>query len=440
MKSLVTHPWLRRVSDYHSGGVSAAERAAVEAHLAECAECQRALAAYQRFYILAHSPLRLGDSEAAAFAEYRPEGGLAILEETVITSDSDRNTWSTTTTRLGRPRAALTTFGAIAAVLVLALLAASLFAYFGSPHQGPAGKPTPTPAALRITEYPLPTANSWPTGITRGPDGNLWFTEYDGTHIGRMTQTGRVTEFPLPTANSAPLGIASGPDGNLWFTETDAKQIGRITVTGAITEYPVPAPNSNPGGMTAGPDGALWFTEANTYGNCWIGRITVAGAITEFPLPTFDAPWDITAGPDGALWFTEGTGIGRITPSGQVRHFTLFPSQPTNTAGITVGPDGALWFTEAATHKIGRITAAGQITEYLLPTGGAPQDITRGPDGNLWFTESVGNQIGRITSTGEIAEFPIPTSGSLPKAITSGPDGALWFTEAGKNKIGRIAP
>jgi streptogramin lyase len=439
MKHLVTHPWLRRVSDYHSGGVSAAERAAVEAHLAQCAECQRALAAYQRLYIFAHSPLRLGDSEAAAFAEYRPEDVRAILEETVITSDSDRNIWSTTTTRLRRSHAALTTLGTIAAVLVLALLAASLFAYFGSPHQGPAGKPRPT-LAPRITEFPLPTANSSPTGIIRGPDGNLWFTEYMGNRIGRITPTGRVTEFPLPTANSAPLGITNGPDGNLWFTETDAKQIGRITVAGTITEYPVPTANSNPGGITAGPDGALWFTEANTYGNCWIGRITVAGAIREFPLPTFDAPWDITAGPDGALWFTEATGIGRITPSGQIRHFTLFPSQPTNTAGITVGPDGNLWFTEGAMHQIGRITAAGQVTQYLLPTGGSPQGITHGPDGALWFTEELADGIGRITPTGQITEFPLSTPGSLPKAITSGPDGALWFTEAGKNTIGRIAP
>ncbi len=52
--------WLRRVSDYHSGGIGAAERAQVEAHLATCAECREALAMYQRFYALARSPLALG--------------------------------------------------------------------------------------------------------------------------------------------------------------------------------------------------------------------------------------------------------------------------------------------------------------------------------------------------------------------------------------------
>src|SRR5262249_35864155 len=59
-----THPWLRRLSDYHSGGISAGERMAVEEHLMTCAECQEALAMYRRFYSLLRSPLRLGAPSA----------------------------------------------------------------------------------------------------------------------------------------------------------------------------------------------------------------------------------------------------------------------------------------------------------------------------------------------------------------------------------------
>src|SRR5437868_1197017 len=38
------------------------------------------------------------------------------------------------------------------------------------------------------------------------------------------------TEFPVLTANSNPLGITRGPDGNLWFTESvlAASKIGVI--------------------------------------------------------------------------------------------------------------------------------------------------------------------------------------------------------------------
>jgi streptogramin lyase len=38
-----------------------------------------------------------------------------------------------------------------------------------------------------ITEFPTPTSLSFPKLITAGPDGNLWFTEFGGFKIGRIT-------------------------------------------------------------------------------------------------------------------------------------------------------------------------------------------------------------------------------------------------------------
>ena len=54
-------------------------------------------------------------------------------------------------------------------------------------------------AAQTITEFPIPTAGSYPGGITAGPDGNLWFAEGTAQKIGRITTAGVVTEFPIPT-------------------------------------------------------------------------------------------------------------------------------------------------------------------------------------------------------------------------------------------------
>jgi hypothetical protein len=120
------HAWLRRVSDYHSGGVSATERAAVEAHLAVCAECRQALATYRRFYTLARSPLQLADSGDGPLTEYRP----VTQEKIVITNDRDQDTPGSTTTH-HRPGASLSALGAIAAILVVAILAGTLFALHG---------------------------------------------------------------------------------------------------------------------------------------------------------------------------------------------------------------------------------------------------------------------------------------------------------------------
>ena len=296
--------------------------------------------------------------------------------------------------------------------------------------------------AQTITEFPLPNGGAEPGSIAAGPDGNLWFTEFRGNRIGRITTAGVVSEFTIPTPDSAPLDIAAGPDGALWFTEDLACKVGRITIAGAITEFPTGAfaISDCTTGIALGPDGNMWFTEWDAG---QIGRITPAGVITLFMIPdapvSGTTPHDIVAGPDGALWFTEfrGNRIGRITTDGVITQFTL-PAPERGPFDITAGPDGNLWFTKPI-GAIGRITTGGVITQFALPAGSSgPYAITSGPDGNLWFMEGVANKIGRITTDGVVTEFAIPTPGSQPAGITTGPDGNIWFTESTANKIGRL--
>jgi streptogramin lyase len=290
-----------------------------------------------------------------------------------------------------------------------------------------------------VTEFPVTTAASAPREIAVGPDGNLWFTEYEANQIGRMTTAGVLTEFPVPTFGGYPAGITIGPDGNLWFAEELAGQIARITTAGVITEFPVPTALAEPYGIATGPDGNLWFTDA---GDNLIGRVTTAGDFTMFPIPTDDsAPVGITAGRDGNLWFAEsqGNNIGRITTAGVITEFPL-PAPLSEPNAITAGPDGNVWFAEYLGNAIGTITPAGVITEFPIPTTAAtPEGIAAGPD-NLWFTEHGGNQIGRITTSGGIKEFAVPTAGSGPMGITAAyhPLGEVWFTEYDGNQIGAI--
>src|SRR5262249_21821663 len=47
-----------------------------------------------------------------------------------------------------------------------------------------------------------------------------------------------VTEFPIPdTITPRPEGITRGPDGNLWFAESIADRIGQITPAGVVTQF-----------------------------------------------------------------------------------------------------------------------------------------------------------------------------------------------------------
>jgi streptogramin lyase len=299
--------------------------------------------------------------------------------------------------------------------------------------------------AVVVNEFQVPTAGSAPTSIVRGPDGNLWFTEFSADRIGRITPTGGVTEFVL-AAGRGPLAITTGSDNLLYFTERLADRIGRLNplagsdaaIQASLVEFLVPGVGSGPHGIASGPDGALWFTE---FGSDQIGRLTTAGVITnEFPVPgAGSGPAWITQGPDGALWFTEAgsSEIGRITTAGVVTNeFPLATSS--DPEGITVGPDGNLWFASFGTDKVGRITPGGVITEFPLGLGTGPLGIGLGPDTALWSALAVSGRIARVTTAGFFTTFPVPTPLSQPNGITTGPDGALWFTELAGNQIGRI--
>ena len=115
-------------------------------------------------------------------------------------------------------------------LLVAALLAISLLCEAG-----------PAEAAPTMTEFSLLTGGRSPSGITSGPDGNLWFAESTGPGaIGRITPSGTITEFTSGVSGPAE-GITLGPDGNLWFTEPAPEKIGRITPSGTVTEFSVPS-------------------------------------------------------------------------------------------------------------------------------------------------------------------------------------------------------
>ncbi|MGO9948805.1 MAG: hypothetical protein ACLPWG_18375, partial [Steroidobacteraceae bacterium] len=87
------------------------------------------------------------------------------------------------------------------------------------PQSGPpAGGPGPCVIETRgfnaIHEFALKTRYSFPSGITAGPDGNVWFTETGTDKIGRITTNGVISEFPLSPA-SGPIGIVLGPGQSL---------------------------------------------------------------------------------------------------------------------------------------------------------------------------------------------------------------------------------
>jgi virginiamycin B lyase len=237
----------------------------------------------------------------------------------------------------------------------------------------------------------------------------------------------------------------SGPEdvalngGWQYVTEVTGNQVqafGNATVN-------VVHASGNPNGIAAGPGGSVWIAWSGASGLEELQQVGTTVDVGSFiSLPGF-GPIRIAPGPDGAMWFSEFTAnaIGRISPAGTITSYPL-PTANAGPQGITAGPDGAVWFTECVSGKIGRIPvnatpgSSAQITEYSsFSPGAAPFSIVAGADGALWFTETERAGIGRITTTGSVTEIAAPSNTS---EIASGPDGALWFTQEGASEIGRI--
>ena len=186
----------------------------------------------------------------------------------------------------------------------------------------------------------------------------------------------------------------------------------------------------------------LSASDGRTYRVSLFGFAYASAAISQQTAGTSNAPLYLARAADGNYWHTQPAAnrVARMTPAGTVTEYAL-PSAASNPFDIVAGADGNMWFTELDGGRIGRITPNGGITEFPLPnTSSQPRGIAAGPDGNIWFTEIATARIGRITPQGVITEFDIPWTGAVPRGITAGPDGNLWFSDSGGLSIGRITP
>ena len=81
-----------------------------------------------------------------------------------------------------------------------------------------------------ITEYPAVNTSS-DGAIVVGQDGALWFTVGTGYgEIGRMTTGGAFSSYStgITPGGAVPSGITKGPDNKIWFTEFLGNRIGKV--------------------------------------------------------------------------------------------------------------------------------------------------------------------------------------------------------------------
>jgi streptogramin lyase len=271
---------------------------------------------------------------------------------------------------------------------------------------------------------------TWPEYITRGPDGDMWFTDLYTPQIGRITPDGDVTNFALPSGIDAE-GITEGPDGNIWFSEPGANGIGRLSPSGRIKSFAISG-DPDPRGITVGPDKNIWFAEYDAGG---IGRVDIkTGKVSQFLTGNSNSSvWDIRTGPDGDLWFTDWglDAIGRFNPTTRKFDASIkVPGYFPTPWGMLKAADGSIWFTERREGKIGhvvdgKVRSFGPNTQSLYPDA-----LVEGPGHVIWVTNQLGGTVSRFDETTEkfFTAITLP-SGDEPTGIAIGPHDNVWAVE-----------
>ncbi|HEX3272221.1 MAG TPA: zf-HC2 domain-containing protein [Ktedonobacterales bacterium] len=216
--STETHEsWLRRVSDYHSGGMDADERARVEAHLATCAECREVLAMYQRFYALTRSPLALGAPrvDLAERPAARAPSPLRIRHTPL--EQGAPLPWS------GRARVGL------AAGLVAALLIGSFLAVFSLRQHGPVAQPTPTPLGSLT---PFPNATATPEAVAPADWTQVPLTGDGGVPSVTFSPTSPRVGYGCSISANHVISVSRTQDGGSnWTTVGTVGRIGTCLIS-----------------------------------------------------------------------------------------------------------------------------------------------------------------------------------------------------------------
>jgi virginiamycin B lyase len=69
--------------------------------------------------------------------------------------------------------------------------------------------------------------------VTAGPDGTMYVTEKtaSGAMIAEIPQSAPSSfkEIAVPTSGATAYGVAAGPDGRIWFAEYNESKIGALS-------------------------------------------------------------------------------------------------------------------------------------------------------------------------------------------------------------------
>lgn len=278
-----------------------------------------------------------------------------------------------------------------------------------------------------------------PSGITKGPDGNIWFTDFEAQDVDAFNPATLQNQYEYSTGQQL-YGITTGSDGALWAADQSNGGVYRVTTAGVQDGYPF---TGTPEGIAPGPNGLMLIAD-NTSGGIW--TLDAGGQFTILPFSPSGIPSSVVWVPGGTLgdaWFAEGAYIGDFSLSNNTLNTEIATPDGGTASYIAYGPDGNLWVTVDGGTSPGVVIVnpSNDATTVIPIAGSSANGIVAGADGAMWICDAGNNSIDEITIAGHtLTEYALAHAGSVPEQIAVGPDGSLWFTEFGNQSIGHLIP
>ncbi len=280
----------------------------------------------------------------------------------------------------------------------------------------------------RSSDGPIETATvANPFGVVRGPDGDIWFCEYDSHRVRKITQDGKVITLvgtgeagysgdggdPLDATLNRPHEIRFDSGGRLFIADMSNHVVRMVDFAGGVIQTVVgngekgfsgdqgsatAGQLNNPHSIQFGPDGRLYIADVGNHRvrvvDMQTGAIsTFAGTGNQGPTPDgaryenvpLLTPRTLDFDHNGHMWLAlkkanqvfrldikhgtihhiAGNGdSGFAGNGGEARHATLAGPK-----GLAIAPNGDVFIADTESHSIRRINVRTGIIDVVVGTG-----------------------------------------------------------------------
>lgn len=271
----------------------------------------------------------------------------------------------------------------------------------------------------------LPSGDTPTLGLTRGPDGNVWFVE--PAHVAKITPLGSISEYSYPSGEvrNVNSGAAVGADKNVWFTVT-SHVLGKPNLTAninpstsKITEHVLLSKCTTPAGLASNVDGFLYVGCASSQGS--IVQVATSGAQTSLSLggralsPGLGV---VTSSGRGQILVAAGGRLAKLdAPTGEVIVFA--PPFNASFSGVLFGPDQNLYALTSGglvIHIVDRLVVSPTSIEF--PVVGQKATITAQYVGSGKLTAGSSNLKVASVAPGVPGSFTVNSTGNGTADIT----------------------